>query len=86
MSGSEVTQEISIESISRIGATKLGIPLPELLPEMKFDALGLDSLALLEFNIALQRAYGVELADEDIDGGNSITDVYHLLVKKNHHG
>lgn len=49
------------------GEDEDALPL-EQAPDEPFDVLGYDSLALLETHSRIERDYGVELAEDEVDG------------------
>ena len=52
-------------------------------PEMSLrDDLGVDSIALMEFVIALEDEFGIAIPDEDVDHLTNMTDLLTYLEKK----
>jgi acyl carrier protein len=52
-----------------------GIPAERLSPDVRLDALGLDSLATLEVGLALQKEIGAEVDDGDVAGAQTVLDL-----------
>lgn len=52
-----------------------GVPVDRLEPDTRLDALGLDSLAMLEVGLALQKELGVEIDDADVAGAQTVSDL-----------
>ena len=68
---------MSLVSAEKVRAVLLGIPswartLPNIADNTPFPESGLDSLALLELVSELQRVYGVEIPDDDVEKISSI--------------
>ena len=53
--------------------------LPGIADTTPFPETGLDSLSLLELVSELQRVYGVEVPDDDVEKISTITDISHYL-------
>lgn len=51
-------------------------------PGATFDAMELDSLALVEFSIALQEDFGVPVNEEDFSAENTVDEVAELMTAK----
>jgi acyl carrier protein len=71
-------------SPSQIRALMLTIPswaqaLPHIADSTPFPDSGVDSLALLELVSELQRVYGVEISDDDVEKISNIADVAQYL-------
>lgn len=72
----------NINQLAELGSQKMGVTVEELLEAKSFDDLGLDSLALLEFNVAIQKSFAIPLEDEDIAPEHSLDDVATLVVER----
>jgi len=60
-------QQFSMEDMKDILVNRVGLP-PETVgddPSKSFEELGLDSLAFVEIQLAVQQQYGFTIADED---------------------
>jgi acyl carrier protein len=51
-----------------------GVPAEEIAPEATFEALGLDSLDIVELTLALEDRTGVKLGDEDLEQVRTVQD------------
>jgi acyl carrier protein len=51
-----------------------GVPAEEISPEATFEALGLDSLDIVELTLALEDRTGVKLGDEDLEQVRTVKD------------
>jgi acyl carrier protein len=52
-----------------------GVPAERLSPEARLDSLGLDSLAMLEVGLALQKEIGADVDDGDVAGARTVLDL-----------
>lgn len=78
---------MSAISTGQIRIVLLGIPswartLSTITDDTPFPDSGLDSLALLELVSELQRVYGVEIPDEDVEKISTIGDIAHYLNQR----
>jgi acyl carrier protein len=74
-------------SPEQVRAVLLGIPswarmLPNVADDTPFSECGIDSLALLELVSEVQRLYGVEIPDDDVESISSIADIARYLSKR----
>jgi acyl carrier protein len=62
-----VAKQFGFEDLKRILVERVGIPEEEIKydPNTTFEQLGLDSLAFVEIQLAVQQEYGFAIADED---------------------
>jgi len=51
-----------------------GVPAEEVTPDATFEALGLDSLDIVELTLALEDRTGVKLGDEDLEQVRTVQD------------
>ena len=65
-----MTPPFTFEDLKEILVNRVGIPADQIPddPDATFAALGLDSLALVEIQLAVQQAYGFTIPDEDASG------------------
>ena len=69
-----------IEKVTQIIVDQLGINAAEVVPEAKFiDDLGADSLDIVEFLMALEDQYGIEVPDEDAEGLQTVADLIRYI-------
>lgn len=79
--------KFSFEDLKRILVDRVGLPESDVkeAPETTFDAMGLDSLAFVEIQLAMQQEYGFTIEDEDAEKiqtvGESIDYVNHRLAE-----
>ena len=61
--------QFTFEDLKRILVDRVGLDEEDVKddPDMTFDDLGLDSLAFVEIQLAMEQDYGITVADEDAD-------------------
>lgn len=61
--------QFGFEDLKRILVDRIGLPEEDLRddPDATFDELGLDSLAFVEVQLAMEQEYGFTIADEDAE-------------------
>lgn len=62
-----VEKVFTFDDLKRILVDRVGLPEEGVVndPEARFEAMGLDSLAFVEVQLAMQQEYGFEIPDED---------------------
>ena len=62
-----VDQAFTFADLKRILVDRVGLPEEGVLddPDARFEDMGLDSLAFVEVQLAMQQEYGFEIPDED---------------------
>ena len=62
-------QSFGFEDLKRILVDRVGLPEDVVKdePELTFEDMGLDSLALVEIQLAMEQEYGFSVADEDAE-------------------
>ena len=62
-----VDQAFTFADLKRILVDRVGLPEDGVIedPDAKFEDMGLDSLAFVEVQLAMQQEYGFEIPDED---------------------
>jgi acyl carrier protein len=63
------TQAFTFDDIKRILVDRVGLNEDDVVddPNATFDSMGLDSLAFVEVQLAMQQEYGFTIADEDAE-------------------
>jgi acyl carrier protein len=51
-------------------------------PDVSYDALGLDSLDLVELSVRIEDAYGVDIEEDDLKDVVKIDDAIDVVMKK----
>jgi acyl carrier protein len=75
-------QQFTFDDLKNILVNRIGIPAEQVVndPNASFESLGLDSLAFVEIQLAVQQQYGFTIADED---AHHITTVGQALAYTN---
>ena len=62
-------QEFTFADVKNILVNRIGLPEEAVIddPGLSFDELGLDSLAFVEIQLAMQQEYGFTIPDEDAE-------------------
>ena len=82
------TQAFTFDDIKRILVDRVGLNEDDVVddPNATFDSMGLDSLAFVEVQLAMQQDYGFTIADEDAERittvGEAITYVNEKLAEQ----
>jgi acyl carrier protein len=63
------TQTFTFDDVKRILVDRVGMDEADIPddPEATFDSMGLDSLAFVEIQLAMQQEYGFTISDEDAE-------------------
>jgi acyl carrier protein len=63
------TREFTFEDIKEILVNRVGVPAENVVddPGLSFEEIGLDSLAFVEIQLAMQQEYGFTIPDEDAE-------------------
>ena len=61
------TREFTFEDVKEILVNRVGVPAEKVVddPSLSFEEIGLDSLAFVEIQLAMQQEYGFTIPDED---------------------
>ena len=63
------TQTFTFDDVKRILVDRVGLREEDVVddPDATFDSMGLDSLAFVEIQLAMQQEYGFTISDEDAE-------------------
>jgi acyl carrier protein len=63
------TREFTFDDVKEILVNRVGVPEEKVVndPSLSFDEMGLDSLAFVEIQLAMQQEYGFTIPDEDAE-------------------
>jgi acyl carrier protein len=63
------TREFTFEDVKEILVNRNGVPEEKVVddPDLSFEEIGLDSLAFVEIQLAMQQEYGFTIPDEDAE-------------------
>jgi acyl carrier protein len=84
----ELPDQFGFEDLKRILVDRVGLPEEDVKdePDTTFDDLGLDSLAFVEIQLAMQQDYDIDVEDEDAEQihtiGEAIAFVNRRLAEK----
>jgi acyl carrier protein len=84
-----LADQFTFEDVKRILVDRVGVPEENVVndPEASFEDMGLDSLAFVEIQLAIQQEYGFSIPDEDAEKlttlGQGIEYVNQRLAEKN---
>lgn len=67
------------EQLTGLLVTHLGVPAGKIEPEVSYQDLGLDSLALIEFTMVVNRELGTELGDDQLLAETTIAETVELI-------
>jgi acyl carrier protein len=67
-------QEFTFEDLKNILVNRVGLPEDQVVddPSARFEDMGLDSLAFVEIQLAMQQDYGFTIPDEDAEQITSV--------------
>ena len=61
---------------------EFGVPSEDVKPEATFEALGLDSLDVVELTLVLEEKTGVKLEDEELEDVRTVQDAIDKVAEK----
>jgi len=61
---------------------EFGVPEDDIKPEATFEALGLDSLDVVELTLVLEEKTGVKLEDEELEDVKTVQDAIDKVAEK----
>ena len=64
-----MAEQFTFEDVKRILVDRVGLPEENVVddPNATFEDMGLDSLAFVEIQLAIQQEYGINIPDEDAE-------------------
>ena len=84
-----MAEQFTFEDVKRILVDRVGVPEENVVndPDATFEDMGLDSLAFVEIQLAIQQEYGFSIPDEDAEKlttlGQGIEYVNQRLAEQN---
>ena len=84
-----MAEQFTFEDVKRILVDRVGVPEENVVndPDATFEDMGLDSLAFVEIQLAIQQEYGFSIPDEDAEKlttlGQGIQYVNQRLAEQN---
>ena len=78
------TQTFGFEDLKRILVDRIGVPEEDVKddPQLTFEDMGLDSLAFVDIQLAMQQEYGFTIPDEDADGIQTVGEAIAYVSKR----
>ena len=66
--------QFGFEDLKRILVDRVGLPEEDVKddPSLTFDEMGLDSLAFVEIQLAMEQDYGISVSDEDAENIHTV--------------
>jgi acyl carrier protein len=71
-----------LKTFTDLLTSEFGVPADEISAEATFEALGLDSLDIVELTLALEDRTGVKLGDDDLEQVRSVQDAIDKVREK----
>ena len=71
-----------LERLSALLISRFGVSEDELRPDVTFAELDLDSLALVEFVMVVEKEFGVPVGEDDLTPQATVTDAIRLIANK----
>jgi len=76
-----VSQEL-LDTISEVLSEDFGVPEDDIAPDATFEALGLDSLDVVELTLVLEEKTGVKLEDEELEDIRTLQQAVDKIAEK----
>ena len=76
-----MNQEL-LQTFTDILVEDFDIPAEEVAPEVTFEALGLDSLDVVDLTLAVEESTGIKLEDEELEDVRTVADAVHAADAK----
>ncbi|MFF3409005.1 acyl carrier protein [Streptomyces sp. NPDC002742] len=67
------------EKLTGLLVSQLGVPAAKIEPDISYKDLALDSLALIELTMIINRELGVDLTDDELQGETTIGETVELI-------
>jgi acyl carrier protein len=71
-----------LKTFTDLLTSDFGVPADEISAEATFEALGLDSLDIVELTLALEDRTGIKLGDDDLEQVRSVQDAIDKVREK----
>lgn len=76
-----MSQEL-LDTISEVLSEDFGVPEDDIAPDATFEALGLDSLDVVELTLVLEEKTGVKLEDEELEDIRTLQQAVDKIAEK----
>lgn len=70
------------DRFTKCAVSVLSVDAAQVVPEATFKDLDADSLDLVEFVMALEEEFGIEVPDEDLEGVTTVGGAFNLVSSK----
>jgi acyl carrier protein len=79
-----MAQEFTMSDLKDILVNRVGLPEEKVVndPNATFESMGLDSLAFVEIQLAMQQEYGFEIPDEDAQEIQTVGEAIEYVNRK----
>jgi len=71
-----------LATFTEVLTEEFGVPADDVAPEATFEALGLDSLDVVELTLVLEEKTGVKLEDEELEDVKTVQDAIDKVAEK----
>ncbi len=71
-----------LATFTELLSEEFGVPTEDVTPEATFEALGLDSLDVVELTLVLEEKTGVKLEDEELEDVRTVQDAIDKVQEK----
>ena len=78
------TQTFGFDDLKRILVDRIGLPEEDVKndPDLTFEDMGLDSLAFVDIQLAMQQEYGFTIPEEDADSINTVGEAIEYVNRR----
>jgi acyl carrier protein len=76
-----VSQDL-LATFTEVLSDDFGVPVDDISPDATFEALGLDSLDVVELTLVLEERTGVKLEDEELEDVRTVKDAIDKVAAK----
>ena len=74
--------DFSLRQVTALLVASFGVEEREIEPDVTFAELDVDSLALVEFALMIEKEFGVEVGEDELTGESTVRDVVALIEDK----
>jgi acyl carrier protein len=83
MISKEIAMDIGLDHVTTLLVASFGVPAEEVTRDVTLAELDVDSLALVEFCLLVEKKFGVTVSEDEIHGEDTVQDVVTLIQSKN---
>jgi len=74
--------DFNLRQVTALLVASFGVETQEIQPDVTFAELDVDSLALVEFALMIEKEFGVEVGEDELTGESTVRDVVALIEDK----